>query len=149
MASSSPSAVADRFLAAYAAGDAAAIRALSAPEAVASYVPWGDVGRQPLARASVAWARYPAAFDGFAMPVLHRLEDPAARTAVVATLNQGVQRSDVDGIASRGGRMACPHLFIITLDGAGLIASVEIWCDQLTLYRQLGFPADFERGGAA
>ncbi|WP_116970909.1 hypothetical protein [Blastomonas sp. UPD001] len=149
MASTALLAVADRFLVAYTAGDAAAVRALPAPDAVAFYVPWGDTGRSPIAQASVAWSRYPAAFDGFAMSVPRKHEDPSARTAVVATLNEGLQRADVDGIVSRGGTMSCPHLFLIALDEEGLIASVEIWRDQLTLYRQLRIPSGVHAGRSA
>lgn len=142
MSSSRPLDVASRFLAAYAAGNAAGVRALAAPGATSYYVPWGDRGRSTLAAASETWSRYPAAFDGFAMPVIHAHEDASGRVAFVATLNQGTQRAEVDGIESRGARMSCPHLFILTTDADGLIADAEIWCDEATLARQLGAGGD-------
>lgn len=131
------------FIAAYEQGDAAQIRALCAPHARARYVPWGDRGENPVARAVETWSRYPAAFDGFAMPIQSLYEDHERGTVVLATLNQGRQRADVDGIATTGRAMACPHLFVLAFDEEGLIAQVQIWCDQLTLYQQLGFPVGF------
>ena len=83
---------------------------------------------------------------GFAVPITYRLEDVDQGTAVVATLNQGRQRADVDGIVNAGRRMSCPHMFLIALDGHGCIEHVQVWCDQLTLYQRLGFPADFAVG---
>lgn len=145
----SPAASARDFLTAYADGDGDAMLTLCAPGAVAEYVPWGDEGHNPVTRAIDVWTQYPAAFEGFEMPILQVYEDIAQRTAIIATINRGRQRTDVDGIANAGGVMACPHLFVITLDKAGLIARVQVWCDQVTLYRQLGYPSGFvaERAG--
>ena len=144
-----PISVAGTFLAAYVAGDKAAILALCAPDAVAEYVPWGDEGLNLVVNAVEVWARYPAAFDGFAMPVCERFEGRNARTAVVAIVNRGRQRAQVGGIADAAGQMAAPHLFVVTLNEAGLIARVQVWCDQATLYRQLEFPAGFAAERAA
>lgn len=141
-----PASTARTFIAAYAAADRDAILRLCASDATTRYVPWGFAGENPVSSAVDVWRRYPAAFHDFAMPIISVYEDVPRRTAIVATLNCGVQHADVDGIVSTGGTMSCPHLFVIALDERGLITSVEVWCDQLTLYRQLGFPSDFKSG---
>jgi ketosteroid isomerase-like protein len=142
-----PAALARTFIAAYAVGDRDAMLALCARDATTLYIPWGSAGENAVSSAVDVWRRYPAAFHDFAMPITSVHEDVAQRTAIVATLNSGIQRENVDGIVSRGGTMSCPHLFVIAFDERGLITSVEVWCDQLTLYRQLGFPSGFEFGG--
>lgn len=149
MADVSPvEAIGRAFIAAYARGDRSAILALCSSDARTHYVPWGDAGRNPVTAAVDVWTRYPAAFDNFAMPIVGLFQDER-RVVVISTLNSGVQRADVDGIPNTGRRMACPHLFVIHVDMQDLITGVEVWCDQLTLYHQLGFPADFAAGGDA
>ena len=135
--------IATSFIASYARGDASGMLTLCATGATAEYVPWGAGGRNPIAEAVEVWARYPAAFEAFSMPITGLFEDPQRRVAIVTTLNGGVQRSDVDGIACAGGEMRCPHLFVLSFNESSRITRVQVWCDQVTLYRQLGFPMGF------
>ena len=119
-------AIATMFIDCYARGDRAGMLALCAADAAAEYVPWGAEGPNPLLRAVEVWARYPAAFDGFAMPITATMEDPARRVVVIGTMNQGRQRADVDGISNAGSEMRCPHLFVLGFDPSDRIASVQV-----------------------
>jgi hypothetical protein len=148
IASSSPATVAQAFIAAYRQADTEALYALSSRAATARYVPVWNSGAMPITDAIRAWVKYPAAFADFDMPITMVVEDVAQRNAVVTTLNKGVHVSDVDGIVAQGRTLACPHLFAIQVDANGLIDHVDVWCDQLTLFQQLGFPADFTAGDA-
>jgi hypothetical protein len=143
LASFCPAAVAQAFVEAYRRADTGTLQGLCGPGATARYVPAWTSGSVPIADAIKAWARYPAAFADFDMPITAVIEDVPQRRAVVATLNKGIHIGDVDGIPARGRTLACPHLFVIRLDGNGLIGDVEVWCDQLSLYHQLGLPAGF------
>jgi hypothetical protein len=143
IASSGPAAVAMAFIQAYQRADDATLHAMSSADATARYAPTWNSGHTPIAAAITAWAKYPAAFADFAMSITTVVEDIAGRRAVVTTLNSGVHINDVDGITARDRTLGCTHLFAIELDANGLINYVEVWCDQLTLFQQLGFPAEF------
>ncbi len=140
-------ALARAFILAYERGDETEMLAFCEPDASTYYIPWGEAGRHPINEAVNFWSRYPAAFDHFAMPVSSIAEDREEATVIISTVNQGRQRIEIDGIENKARQMTCPHLFIIKFNNSERIRSVEIWCDQITIYRQLGFPRGFSIGG--
>jgi ketosteroid isomerase-like protein len=138
-----------RFMTLYAAGDVDGMAALCSPDGVLDYVAMGDRGRGRLLEIGVAlWRMFVDDFERFRPEIMEIWEDTAKSTAIVSTINRGIQRKAVAGVASRGGELAAPHVFILALGDDGRIAKITAYWDYVTMYRQLGFPPDLIKEAA-
>jgi ketosteroid isomerase-like protein len=135
--------IARRFMASYTANDTEAMAAMCAPDAMLDYVAMGDRGRGKIHEIGVPmWRMFIDDFEHFRPDVVEVWEDPIKKTALVATINRGIERKDVAGIPSRGRELAAPHIFIVAIGDDGLIVKLSAYWDYLTMYRQIGFPRD-------
>jgi ketosteroid isomerase-like protein len=138
------------FMTLYAAHNVDAMAALCSPDSVLDYVAMGDRGRGPIQTTGVGlWRMFIEDFVDFRPDVVEVWEDITKKTAFVSTINRGIQRKDVDGVRSRGKELAAPHIFIVALGNDGLITKITAYWDYMTMYRQLGFPADLAQEIAA
>lgn len=130
------------FMALYKAHDVAAMAALCAPDSMLDYVAMGNRGRGRIQDIGVAmWRTFIDDFEDFHPEVMDVWEDTARKTAFVSTMNRGVQKKPISGIAAHNGVLDAPHIFILALGADGRIAKITAYWDYMTMYRQIGFPA--------
>ena len=144
-ATQAPELVVTAFFDAYRARDLTAMSDLCTRNADFHYLPVEIWGKQRVIRGDgkvhtvgkALWAGLMTAFPDLSNEVLSLSASPDGTVLAEAVLS-GTQASAWAQFSNRGQSFSLPHLFVLHVNGAGLIDSITAYWDNASLSRQLG-----------
>ena len=140
-----PAEVAAAFFTAYRGRDVHAMADLCADNAGFHYLPVEIWGKQRVIRGDgkvhgigrVMWSGLITAFPDLSNEITSLGTAPDGTVVAEVTLS-GTQAAPWGVIASRGQQFTLPHLFVLHVNGDGLIDDITAYWDNASFYRQLG-----------